>query len=426
MHVILDISRLLFSARRATPSGIDRVEMAYAGHWCRAPAADSSFVAQAPWGGFGVVPRPLVQAAVESLATLWSGGAPGDADARRALAILGRVQAGLALGEGRLALRGVLRRHRRPVFLLASHQGLHAGQSIAALRRAGASFVPFLHDLIPLTHPEYSRAPQIRRHRLRLQSVVQQADGVVVNSAATAASLQPWLATAGGSPPPVAIAPLGIPPLPRGAAVAGAQPYFVNLGTLEPRKNHLLLLHLWRQLAAEGGAATPQLLLLGRRGWENENILDMLDRCEALRGLVIETGPLPDLEIRRLLSGARALLFPSFAEGYGLPLAEALGLGVPAICSDLPALREVGGAVPDYLDPLDGAGWRRAVLDYAAPDSAGRAAQLSRLRHWQAPRWEDHFAILEDFLASLVERRASPAGTATWPALRHPLALAHP
>ena len=89
------------------------------------------------------------------------------------------------------------------------------------------------------------------------------------------------------------------------------------LGTIEPRKNHLLLLHLWRELAEALGDAAPKLLLIGRRGWENENILDLLERCPALQGKVMEYAGLPDAAVAGLLPGARALLFPPFAGGFG-------------------------------------------------------------------------------------------------------------
>ena len=101
-----------------------------------------------------------------------------------------------------------------------------------------------------------------------------------------------------------------------------------------------------------------------------------------------------------LLRGARALLMPSLAEGFGLPVVEALALGVPVLCSDLPALRESGGGVPEYLDPADRGLWARAILDYAG-DSARRVAQLSRLATWRSPRWADHFAIVNRLIASL-------------------------
>jgi glycosyltransferase involved in cell wall biosynthesis len=91
---------------------------------------------------------------------------------------------------------------------------------------------------------------------------------------------------------------------------------------------------------------------------------------------------------------------PSFAEGFGLPVVEALAQGVPAICSDLPALRESGSGVPDYLDPSDAAAWLAAILDYT-DDSPRRRTQLARLAQWCAPRWDDHFAIVDELLAGL-------------------------
>jgi glycosyltransferase involved in cell wall biosynthesis len=301
----------------------------------------------------------------------------------------------------------VLARNRRTVFLLVSHRLMEQPEPIAELRRAGAAFIPLVHDLIPATHPEYARPGVAMQHLQRLETVAALADGIIVNSAATAAVLRPHLVRQTAAPP-LLVAPLGIGrPIPGALpAAADAAPYFVVIGTIEPRKNHLLLLHLWREFAARWGHAAPRLVLVGRRGWENENVLDLLERCTLLRGLVQEAGSLPDPQVAALLAGSRALLFPSFAEGYGLPLAEALAAGAPAICSDLAALREVGGDVPEYLDPLDGAAWRRLVLDYAAPDSRARAAQLARLRGWTPPSWDDHFARVDGLLAQVAARGA--------------------
>lgn len=435
VHVVLDVSRLLLSVRRPIPSGIDRVEMAYAQRFLEAPAAGSTFVVQSPWGWFGAVPRHRIATFIEALTLCWRSGPTVAHEAiARAFRLAARMQAGLALGMGRGALDRVLERERRCAFLLVSHRALDRDRPIARLRAAGAAFVPLLHDLIPLSHPEYARPAQVGRHARRLATTAALADGIVVNSAATAGVLATYLPPGG---PEIAVAPLGIGngSAGIGTASAGARaapdpargdPYFVCLGTIEPRKNHLLLLHLWRDLA-EAGGRPPRLLLVGRRGWENENVLDLLDRCPALHGLVEEHGPLPDAAVAPLLAGARALLFPSFAEGYGLPLAEALAAGVPAVCSNLPALREIGGEVPEYLDPLDGRAWRAAVLDYAAPDSPRRAAQLQRMDAWRAPDWTGHFAQVDALLERAVAARsairpglrgaASGAGPAARPAL---------
>jgi glycosyltransferase involved in cell wall biosynthesis len=396
VQVILDISRLLTVAHNAAPTGIDRVELAYARRFALDPQANCTFVAEIPLLGYGTVPRKSVVDLVTALEAAWSHGGGSAAPAAR--------RARLALPFGRAALSETLRSPAPKAFLLVSHRALERPGRINALRRHGCHFVPLIHDLIPLLHPEFARPGHAEKHRRRIGTTAVMADAIVVNSAATGAELLPWLAGR-PTPPPIAVAPLGVSPPRVDAPPVALRPYFVALGTIEPRKNHLLLLNIWRQFAASMGSAAPRLVVVGRRGWENENVLDMFERCAAIDGLVRETGALPDHEVASLLRGARALLFPSFAEGFGLPLAEALALGVPAIASDLPALREVGGVVPDYIDPLDGAGWRSTVLDYARPDSPCRRAQLHRLQHWAPPGWAEHFEIVDRLLGRLAERR---------------------
>jgi glycosyltransferase involved in cell wall biosynthesis len=422
VHVILDVSRLLHSVSRNTPSGIDRVEFAYARHWLLRPAHDSTFVAQSIWGWFAAVPRERVLAFIDALGGAWRGGPGAPAAHRRAIGIAAHLRTALAGGLGRTGLATVLERHRaRCVFLLVSHRSLDRPQPIAGIRRAGAAFVPMLHDMIPLTHPEYTRPGQVARHARRVATTAALADGVLANSAATATALDMRMSGARRRAP-LAVAPLGIETLCAATSEANASgvpaadgcgglkeaPYFLCLGTIEPRKNHLMLLHVWRSLAEQGGAAPPRLLLVGRRGWENEHVFDLLDRCAVLRGgLVEERGALPDAMLGPVLAGARALLFPSFAEGFGLPVAEALLAGVPVICSDLPSLREIAADVPERLDPMDGVAWRSAIQHYTDRGSARREAQLRRMRSWRAPGWQTHFELVDGVLDRAVRARAA-------------------
>jgi glycosyltransferase involved in cell wall biosynthesis len=87
-------------------------------------------------------------------------------------------------------------------------------------------------------------------------------------------------------------------------------------------------------------------------------------------------------------------------EGYGMPVAEALSVGIPVICSDLPVLREVGGEAPDYLDPLDGPGWKAAILDHAVR-GPGHTAQMARLPAWHNPTWDEHIAVVAEAIGKL-------------------------
>ena len=133
---------------------------------------------------------------------------------------------------------------------------------------------------------------------------------------------------------------------------------------------------MWRELAQLSGSATPKLIVAGARGWENENILDMLERCPAIRNHVIEASGLSTPSLKRLIDNARAVLMPSFAEGYGLPVAEALTAGTPVLASNLPSLRAMEGSAITWLEPMDGLGWLAAIRRLSeAP------AHWSQVRH---------------------------------------------
>jgi glycosyltransferase involved in cell wall biosynthesis len=175
-----------------------------------------------------------------------------------------------------------------------------------------------------------------------------------------------------------------------------------------------MLLHLWRRLVEQAEATrlpVPRLIIVGQRGRANVQVFDMLDHSARLRPHVIEAGVLSDAAVAGLMARARALLMPSFVEGFGLPVAEALASGLPVLASDIAAHREIGGAVPEYLDPLDGAAWQEAVSAYVAPDSPRRAAQLRRLAGWEAPGWPAHIdAVLAFIEEILTPSGRSPAG----------------
>jgi glycosyltransferase involved in cell wall biosynthesis len=404
MQVILDISRLVARGGRRLPSGIDRVELAYARHLLATRADGLAFVVATP-RGFAWIGRDLAETVVARVTEAWA--APDRMDEAEPPAQPLRLKA-IRLLRPTAPLRRFLKRGPT-TYVNVSHGGLDRAGPLAGLKTAGdVRIVVMVHDLIPLRHPEYARPGEDGRHRRRLTTVAAFADTVLVNSRTTAndvadlwrdAPRRPRVIVAGLGLSHQFVAGPPVPPLPD-----DERPYFVCVGTIEPRKNHLLLLNVWRRLVDESGPRAPRLLLVGRRGWENENVLDMLERAPGFAGTVCEHANVGDRQLAGLIRGARALLMPSFVEGFGLPVAEALALGAPVVCSDIAAHREIGQGIPEFLDPLDGPGWRRAVLDYAGEYGGRRARQLLRLRHYQPPRWEAHFAVLEDVLAGLASR----------------------
>jgi len=383
--VTLDISRLLSRVRHHTPSGVDRVEMAYARGLMKRYGAELQFAAVHPFGAYGRLPTANTLRFLDMLETRWT-----DQE--------GRVKQ-RTIAEVLPTLLGLLPRRpeasRGAVYVQSSPHHLTKPALVRTiLDRERAKFLCFVHDLIPIEYPEYARPSGAAQHRTRVETIAALADSVIVNSAATGASFRPWM-TKAGRHPDVHVALLGTQDIPDGPAHDAGEPYFLCVGTIEPRKNHLLLLNLWRHFAETLPAESiPKLIVVGRRGWENEQIVDMLDRCPALVGHVEEINGCSDNRLYALLRGARALLLPSFAEGYGMPVAEALSVGTSVICSDLPALREAGGPVPDFLDPLDGPGWKAAILNHQTQGLL-YAAQQARMGQWHRPTWADHITIVQ-------------------------------
>ncbi|WP_226638531.1 glycosyltransferase family 4 protein [Novosphingobium profundi] len=392
--LILDISRLISRVRHVTPSGVDRVEMAYARGLLAHYDEALSFAAVHPTGVYGRLQRPAALAYLDELERRWAE----DHESVRQRSFISVLPWLRALRPTR---RGI---GAGGVYVQVSpHHLTRTEQVRRILSRERARMLALVHDLIPIEFPEYARPGGAALHARRMTTLARHAEAVIVNSAATGASFARWTEQQGKAVPPIHVALLGTEPVAQAPAhtFADARPYFLCLGTIEPRKNHLLLLHLWRQMAETLPAEQiPRLVVVGRRGWENEQILDLLERCDALKPHVTEINGCPDAELAALLRGARALLMPSFAEGYGMPIAEALSVGTPVLASDIAAHREVGGHVPDYRDPLDGPGWRAAILDHAERGDLHRA-QMQRLPDWHAPDWSAHMKVARRAIESL-------------------------
>ncbi len=379
--LLLDVTRLVWRVWSGRlPTGIDRVCLAYLDHF--GPRA------------LAVVQRKemrLVLSAKRSaeLFALLRTGGPGF---RRRLATL--LTAAALSGRPRQSTRGW-------TYLNIGHTGLDSPGLARWLAQQAWKPVYLVHDLIPISHPEFCRPGESKRHRQRMRTVLGSAAGVIANSAATRDALIEFARREGRVAPPCEVAWLASPDEVDAAPVPAAnRPTFVMIGTIEGRKNHLLLLHLWEKLSKELGAATPKLVLIGQRGWEADEVFALLDRSPRLKGYVRELGRCDDATMLGWLDQARALLMPSFIEGFGIPVIEALQRGVPVIASDLPVFREIAGDIPLYLDPLDGQGWEAAIRAYCG-DAPDRVRQLAAMPGFHTPTWDDHFAKVDGWLTTL-------------------------
>ncbi len=384
--LLIDASRLVWrrwSGTRAT--GIDRICLAWLEHY---HARSQAVIVYRE--GPAILPTRLSQALFRLLL-----------EPERPRGHMMRFRAALA---GLALSRAVQLRDRLPgrgrFWLNPGHTGLDAPRIAAWTKARHVRPVHLVHDLIPITHPQFCRAGEDERHRRRMRTALGTACGIIANSAATRESLAAFASSESLSLPPTAVAWPGTPILPLAASPGAQEPTFVVLGTIEGRKNHALLLELWRQMMAQGGGPVPRLVIVGRRGWQAEAVFAQLD-SGIFGDRVVEVGALDDRALAEILTGARALLFPSFAEGYGIPLVEALAAGVPVIASDLPVFREIGLGVPELLALDDLPGWLEAVRDYTCEPNRRRKSQLQRLQTFRAPDWATHFTQVDNLLTEL-------------------------
>lgn len=260
---------------------------------------------------------------------------------------------------------------------------LHSPDFIPPLRRLCRSVIT-VHDLAFLRYPQFLTA-ESRRYYGQIRAAVKSANAIIAVSEATKRDLEELLSVPGDkitvvyeAPAPL-FRPLGenengiparVQDLPR--------PFLLFVGTLEPRKNLPALLHALALIKTERGAKTPGLALVGGKGWLYQESLDLIGQLD-LSEQTTMLGPATPEELLWLYNRAEVLVMPSFYEGFGLPVVEAMACGAPVVVSRTSSLPEVAGDAALMVEPSDSKGLARAicrVLDEEALRSAMRQAGL--------------------------------------------------
>ncbi|MEP1944962.1 MAG: glycosyltransferase family 1 protein, partial [Sulfitobacter sp.] len=300
---------------------------------------------------------------------------------------LRRLAAARCLPRG---LARMLRAHlpQGVAYLNTGHSNLSERVLRAVRSLPHARIAVFVHDVIPIEFPQYQRAGSVEVFANKMRRVHKFADLILYNSEDTLRRTQSVMAPWGRVPKGI-VAHLGtVPPAPNAAELPDGLPpertYFVTVGTIEPRKNHAMLLDIWDRL----GPDAPELLICGGRGWNNDAVFDRLDALGA-DARVREVSGLTDGGLMALIQGAHGMLFPSHAEGFGLPAIEALQLGTPVLCSNMAIFRETLAEKAFYIDDLDQEIWEKTVIDWSKQAQGGL-----RVDGFVAPTWADHFKIV--------------------------------
>lgn len=241
--------------------------------------------------------------------------------------------------------------------------------------RRGRPLVVTVHDTVPWTHPGTLTPRGVRWHRAMARRAVRTADALTVPTQAVADELREVLPAAARLPVRVL-----------GAGVSGAlrcgdpavadgldlpSRYLLSLATLEPRKGLDVLL---AALAGLGDAA-PALVVVGQPGWGGVDVAGQARRLGLREEAVRVLGRLDDAVLAGVLRRADALVVPSRAEGFGLPVIEAMAAGTAVIVSDAPALVEVAGGAARVTPRDDPVALGEAIM--ALGDEATRSALVA-------------------------------------------------
>ncbi|MCI0682823.1 MAG: glycosyltransferase family 4 protein [Gemmataceae bacterium] len=280
--------------------------------------------------------------------------------------------------------RGLLERHREATFFGSGYDLYHEPNFIP--EPSDLLTLSTLHDLSVLLHPEWHPAERNDWYQENFQRALAQCRHFLAVSDFTR---QQVIRVLGVAPERVTRVHNGCRPecRPLPAATVARRlrqlqlpyQYLLFVGTVEPRKNVLRLLQAYCGLPGPVRDRWP-LLLAGPWGWNAGPIADYYDR-QARQGGVRHLGYVRDDDLVVLYNGARALVYPSLYEGFGLPVAEMLACGGAVIASTADALREVAGGCAHYVEPEDVDGLRDAILRVVTDDDWHR-----ELRHGAVER----------------------------------------
>ena len=282
------------------------------------------------------------------------------------------------------------------------------------LRMQGVEFGVMVYDIIPIERPDFVSDDYQRMFGEWLKTIVATARIIFVSSHITKDQILRWAILAGADMTaeivPVTFGtialgrPLPMDELARNPATSrvNLNSFVLSVGTIDRRKNQASLCKIWRRLIADLGAnRVPQLVLAGRNDLRSgEFDADTADAMKTSQIVILEG--LSDQELAGLYRTCQFTVFPSFAEGYGLPVTESLDHGKLCIASDLPVIKEHAGDLAWYFDPtIEGAVYDRIRLAIERPD-VRLAAEQEIGRRYGRLSWDSTFQTMTQAIQAAV------------------------
>ncbi|HRK42943.1 MAG TPA: glycosyltransferase family 1 protein [Gemmobacter sp.] len=266
-------------------------------------------------------------------------------------------------------------------------------------REYNAKLISFCHDLIPVTFPEYCIGTDQQKMVAYFDELFAHSSVVLCNSICTERDVLEYQANRNLPAPKTLIVPLGCDVL-QANDVAEAdllpdEDFILYVSTIERRKNHQLLYNVYAELSAHPDfQRLPTICFVGMQGWRVENLMDDIALNHKVSHKFKVLPHVTDAQLGSLYRRALFCVYPSYYEGWGLPVSEALALGKVVIASDAGALPEASGGFALHLGPYDTRAWRDAIFRMAM-DAHWRQYWESRIATgFQPNTWSNAAAIL--------------------------------
>lgn len=278
-------------------------------------------------------------------------------------------------------------------------------------KKFGFKFVSVIYDLIPLNMPHYVVPGYVDLLVEYFGELLWTSDGYLCISETTRHDLLEHFSKNGRSPPKAISFPLGSelrkPNVEADESLASLanKKYVLYVSTIEPRKNHRMIYEAWCHGLLNGtiDANECRLVFVGMQGWNTAELLHEIRVNPLTSGTVVVMSNISDALLSSLYRNAAFVVFPSFYEGFGLPLAEALGYGKICVTSGAGALREIGEGLRIDVDPRDTLGWAAKMGELLADPARVSALEASIRKEYRPVSWDRSakvfFESLQDVIA---------------------------
>lgn len=279
----------------------------------------------------------------------------------------------------------------------------HFAQDLTHIKlERGFRLVHIVHDMIPWRVPGYVVEDLPAVYTTYSEAIFRIADGLIINSRNSKKDAEAFMKERGIKPPPSVVFRLAdeaqsvAPQERKGVPKHG---FILSVGTIEGRKNHMLLYYAYKE-ALRRGISLPPLVIAGRNGWLTEDFRYLIAHDPDIKGCISIHNGVTNSELTWLYEHCLFTIWPSFYEGWGMPVAESLAHAKLCLTSDTSSMPEIGPGLVDYFSPYDSNECLEKIQTYLDPKTLA-AKEKVIAKEYKVTTWYDMYTQIRNFIDTL-------------------------